>query len=119
MLIYPLQRESESGRPTRNVRRPEQYNPNTGQSYHQKKLEQVHNIKKEIFDPLEVLEYSSGEEKIVATILTQLKEKCNGQQFTLKRGLKEFSMKGKMRLRVEKQSTYYSLPCQRRNVIPR
>ena len=51
--------------------------PNTGRSYSQITIEQVHNIKKEVYDPLEMIEYCHGEDKIVTAILKQSNEKCN------------------------------------------
>ena len=47
-----------------------------------------------IEDPLCTVEYSQGEEKVVANIIHQMKERCYGQQFILQRGLKEFPVDG-------------------------
>ena len=82
----------EEGRPIRSSREPERYDPSTGCSCAQ--MEACHNIAKQSNEPKVTLDYTEEEVQVVASIITQLKAKCNAQQYMLKRGLKEFPIKG-------------------------
>ena len=82
----------EEGRPMRNLCEPERYDPSTGRSYAQ--MEACHNIMKQSSEPKVTLDYTEEEVQVVANIITQLKAKCNAQQYMLKRGLQEVPIKG-------------------------
>ena len=72
----------------------EQYDPTTGNSYAQKKVERCHNHITQRIDPEVNLWYEEGEAKVVAELLTKLKVYFNVQQYMLKKGLKEFPVGG-------------------------
>ena len=79
-------------RPQRETRQPARYNPSSGRSYVQ--IKHCHHIFTQTHPDERTLEYSEGEEKVVATILTYLQHHSYGQLFNLGKGLKEFQQEG-------------------------
>ena len=71
---------------------PDRYNPSLGSSYSAK--HKCHHIITQSHPLERTLNYEESEVKVVASIITQLKERSNAQLFNLRKGIKEFAAEG-------------------------
>ena len=71
------------GRPTRERRAPERYDPASGRSY-----VQCHHLQTQRHPEEKTFLYGNDEARVVADIIRDLKVKCHGQLLNLWQGLK-------------------------------